>query len=241
MAADKKKINLPESELPAEPLTRSNLRITDEKAAYNFDEEVRDIDSEFRRGFDFVKHLPRSVTVYGSARAAEGSPAYDLAREVARRIVEEFAYAVVTGGGPGIMEAANRGALDAGGQSYGVGIELPEEQAINPFVNASEHFYFFFARRFILSLAAEAYLFFPGGFGTLDEFFEIITLVQTRKIQAIPVILIGSDFWKPLEKYMHETLYEKSRTISHSDLKLYQITDDVEEILQLVGRAESRH
>jgi len=146
----------------------------------------------------------------------------------------------VTGGGPGIMEAANRGANDAGGPSLGLNIELPAEQVINPYVTESSSFKYFFARKTALSFAAEAYIFYPGGFGTLDEFFEIVTLIQTKKIHRIPVILVGSDFWEPLHSFISDVLRLKHGTISKSDIDLYRITDDHTEIIKLIEKAPTR-
>jgi uncharacterized protein (TIGR00730 family) len=152
----------------------------------------------------------------------------------------KLGYAVVTGGGPGIMEAANRGAKDAGGRSVGLNIKLPREQIINKFVTDSMNFFYFFARKTAMSFAAEAYVFFPGGFGTLDEFFEIITLIQTHKIGRAPVILVGSDFWGPLDQYIRKQMLEVHGAIAKADLNLYKISDDHDEIINLIKSAPIR-
>ncbi|MEK9185115.1 MAG: TIGR00730 family Rossman fold protein, partial [Patescibacteria group bacterium] len=169
---------------------------------------IAEIDDEFRRGFSFIKNYKKSVSFFGSARADESSDNYKFAYKLAKRISEELKYAVVTGGGPGIMEAGNRGAYDANGDSLGITIKLPNEQATNKYVQKSEDFYYFFVRKVLLSFSAEAYIFFPGGFGTLDEFFEILTLVQTHKIPSVPIILVGKEFWTPLEDYFKKYILE---------------------------------
>ena len=198
------------------------------------EDRVTEIDSEFQKGFEFVANYPKSVTIYGGTRVLEGSEYYEKARNLAKKIVEKLQYAIVTGGGPGIMEAANRGAKEANGNSIGITIKLPHEQATNKYVTNSVDFYYFFVRRFILSFSAESCVFFPGGFGTLDEFFEILTLRQTHKIPPVPIILFGKSYWEPIEKMFKETLLEKFGTISAGDLSLYKITDSEDEVLEIV-------
>ena len=149
-------------------------------------------------------------------------------------IVQETGASIITGGGPGIMEAANRGAADEHGVSIGMTIELPQEQVTNEYVNRSIDFYYFFSRKVALSFAARAYVYFPGGFGTLDEFFEIITLKQTKRIKPIPVILVGSDFWKPLDSYIKKQLTETYKTIDPEDRDLYVITDDNTAVVDMI-------
>src|SRR3989344_6555796 len=197
------------------------------------------ISKEFTDGFEFIKNYPRSVTFFGSARTKEGEHDYERARNLAKRIVEELHYSVLTGGGPGIMEAANRGAYEAGGNSLGLNIGLPHEQLSNKYLTHEIGFHYFFSRKVCLSFSAEAYVFFPGGFGTLDEFLEILTLVQTNKIPKAPIILVGSSHWKPLENYFKEVLV-KEKTIEENDLSLYTITDDEEEILKIIKEAPIR-
>lgn len=201
---------------------------------------IAEIDDEFHRGFQFIKKYQKSVSFFGSARFSEKSEHCSLAYKLARRISEELKYAVVTGGGPGIMEAANKGAFEAGGDSLGITIKLPTEQSTNPYVQKSQDFYFFFVRKVILSFSAEAYLFFPGGFGTLDEFFEILTLIQTHKIPHVPLVLIGNDFWKPLNEFIKTHLLEKHSAIDAEDMNLYTITEDEELIMKIVREAPMR-
>lgn len=197
------------------------------------------ISKEFSDGFEFIKNYPRSVTFFGSARTEEGDHYYEKARNLSKRIVGELHYSVLTGGGPGIMEAANRGAYEAGGNSIGLNIELPHEQISNKYLTHQIGFHYFFSRKVCLSFSAEAYIFFPGGFGTLDEFLEILTLVQTNKIPSVPIILFGESYWKPLEEFFREVLISNSM-IEEGDLKLYVITDDEQKVLEVIRNAPVR-
>jgi uncharacterized protein (TIGR00730 family) len=197
------------------------------------------ISKEFTNGFEFVRNYPRSVTFFGSARTKEDDHFYKKARGLASQIVTKLHYSVTTGGGPGIMEAANRGAFEAGGNSLGLTIELPHEQMTNKYLTDREDFHYFFSRKVCLSFSAEAYIFFPGGFGTLDEFLEILTLVQTNKIPKAPMILVGTDFWSPLEKFFREVLLANN-SIEEKDFSLYTITDDDIEILKIIKKAPIR-
>lgn len=197
------------------------------------------ISKEFTNGFEFVKNYPRSVTFFGSARTKEGEPPYEKARALAGRIVSKLHYSVITGGGPGIMEAANRGAFEAGGNSLGLTINLPNEQQTNRYLTDEENFHYFFSRKVCLSFSAEAYIFFPGGFGTLDEFLEILTLVQTKKIPQAPIILFGLSYWTPLEKFFREVLLSEKK-IEEGDLDLYTITEDENQILEIIKKAPIR-
>lgn len=200
---------------------------------------VEAITKEFTNGFELIKNYPRSVSFFGSARTKEGDFYYEKTKNLAGRIVQELHYAVVTGGGPGIMRAANRGAYYAGGNSVGLTIDLPKEQMTNEYLTDKINFHYFFSRKVCLSFSAEAYLFFPGGFGTLDEFLEILTLVQTNKIPRIPMILVGEKFWSPLQKFFEEVLL-KENMIDHDDVGLYTITDDEEKIIEIIKNAPVR-
>lgn len=189
---------------------------------------------ELRQGIEIVEQYENSVTFYGSARLKEDHPDYIKAQNLAKKISKDLGYTILSGGGPGIMEASNRGASDAGGKSVGLTIKLPTEQNTNKYVNEEIPFYFFFTRRVTMSYTAKACLFFPGGFGTFDEFFEILTMKQTGKIKNVPIILVGSDFWNPLNKMMKEVLADKYETISDEDMNLYTITDSDDEILEII-------
>jgi uncharacterized protein (TIGR00730 family) len=196
--------------------------------------------AEFVEGFSFLAGIERSVTIFGSARLPAADPYYQLARTVAHRLAEH-GFTIVTGGGPGIMAAANQGAVEGGGESVGLNIQLPHEQRINPYVRQSMSFHYFFSRKVMLDFSAEAYLFFPGGYGTLDELFELLTLVQTGKVaRAAPVILIGRDYWQPLCDWLRTTLRDKVRSIAPGDLAIFTLTDDVDEVVRLVEAGVER-
>lgn len=201
--------------------------------------KVNVIEGEFTRGFNFIKKYPKTVTFFGSARTPEDHEEYIGARDLAKRINEELSYSVVTGGAIGIMEAANRGAFESGGQSIGLNIELPREQHTNQYLTDSMEFHYFFTRKVCLSFSAEAYVYYPGGFGTLDELFEILTLIQTGKIEKVPVILVGSSFWNGLDSFIKENLL-KGGKISEEDTDLYTITDNHDEILKIIKQTPIR-
>src|SRR5579859_4632073 len=190
--------------------------------------------SEFVEGFTFLAHFERTVTFFGSARLPESSPYYQQARELGRLLAER-GHTIVTGGGPGIMQAGNQGAYDAKGNSVGLNIQLPMEQRTNPYVRQSMSFHYFFSRKVMLDFSAEAYIFFPGGYGTLDEFFELVTLVQTGKVaRAAPIIMVGRAYWQPLADWMRETLAGQLQTIAPADLDIWTLTDNVDEVVRVV-------
>ena len=184
--------------------------------------------AEFVEGFDVMSQLGAAVTVYGSARTKPDAPAYQQAVALGRRLAEER-FAVVTGGGPGIMEAANKGAFEAGGTSVGLNIVIPQEQRPNPYLNVAVDFDYFFARKVMFVKYAVALVCFPGGFGTLDELLETLTLLQTHKTTPSPVVLIGRRFWQPFVQWVRSTLLEEYATISPADLDLFMLTDDLDE------------
>jgi uncharacterized protein (TIGR00730 family) len=198
---------------------------------------VMRIQSEFVEGFGALAELGPAVSVFGSARTAPGSPFYELATQVARRLVEA-GYAVITGGGPGAMEAANKGALEAGGASVGLGIELPFEQGLNEYVNLGVNFRYFFARKTMFVKYAQGFIVLPGGFGTLDELFEAVTLVQTQKVTSFPIVLLGRDYWSGLLDWLRRAALEAG-TVSPKDIDLLHLTDDVDEAVRLVVAAEN--
>lgn len=195
---------------------------------------------ELEYGFNFMSKYPRSVTFFGSARFGEDNPHYKQAVDLAKMVVEILGYAVVTGGGGGVMEAGNKGARVGGGQSVAIAIKLPNEQKVNKYATDIANFYYFFTRKVILNFSAEAYIFFPGGYGTLDELFGILTLVQTRKVPPTPIILVGVDFWKPLDEFIKKTILGVHRAISENDLNFYLITDDLEEAVWIIKNAPLR-
>jgi len=184
---------------------------------------------ELLRGFRTLHFVGPCVTVFGSARFKAGHPFYDLARSVGQRLAE-MGFTVMTGGGPGIMEAANRGARDAGGRSVGCNIKLPQEQRPNAYLDKWMTFRYFFVRKVMLVKYSYAFIVMPGGVGTLDELFEALTLIQTKKISAFPLVLMGTDYWRPISEMMNQAV--DAGTISASDLSLFLITDSVDVAMQ---------
>jgi uncharacterized protein (TIGR00730 family) len=195
--------------------------------------DVSLIASEFLTGFQAVQRIDRpAVSIFGSARVGEGSPLYERARETGRAFADD-GFAVVTGGGPGVMEAANRGCQEAGGLSVGFNIELPMEQGLNPYCDVGLTFRHFYARKVMFVKAAEGFVIFPGGFGTHDELWEALTLIQTGKIGHFPVVLVGSDYWADLLRWIREQMLE-SGFVSPHDVELLSVSDDPREVAELV-------
>ncbi len=190
------------------------------------------IQSEFVSGFDALSRLPKAITVFGSARLGEGTPEYDQGVALGRAIAEA-GYAVVTGGGPGLMEAPNRGCHEADGLSVGLGIELPHEQGLNAWVDLGLNFRYFFVRKTMFLKYSQAFISLPGGFGTLDELFEVLCMVQTDKITNFPIVLIGVDFWSGLATWIEEKLRGQG-LISAGDTDLFLITDSIEEAVDYI-------
>jgi uncharacterized protein (TIGR00730 family) len=188
--------------------------------------------SEFVEGFDAMAAVGPAVTVFGSARTSEGTPEYELARTIGRKLAEA-GYAVITGGGPGVMEAANKGVADAGGLSVGCNIELPQEQGLNPYVDLGVEFRYFFARKVMFVKYADAFVILPGGFGTLDELFEALTLIQTDKIRHFPVILVGTEYWRGLLDWVR-TVPVAHGAVGTADLDLLALTDDPGEVVRII-------
>ena len=194
--------------------------------------------AEFVDSFQTMSHVGPAVTIFGSARTKSSDKYYKAAQAIAKGLAKHN-LAVVTGGGPGIMEAANRGAAHAGGKSVGLNIELPHEQNGNKFANVPIHFHYFFARKVCFVKYSLGFIYMPGGFGTLDELFEVLTLVQTERIPRFPIILFGREHWKGLIAWMQSRL-EKAGHISLGDLDLVKITDDVHEVVEIIRDYERR-
>jgi uncharacterized protein (TIGR00730 family) len=195
--------------------------------------------AEIARGFEILsKTVTRGVAVFGSARSPEGSPTYELGRAVGQAL-GAAGFCVITGGGPGAMEAANRGARDAGAQSIGLSIDLPFEQDHPDYVDTEVDFHYFFARKIMFVRYAGAFVVLPGGYGTLDELFEALTLIQTRKIRDFPVVLVGSEYWGGLLDWLRYTMLPAGN-ISPGDLDLVRVTDDVDEVVAICGSAAHR-
>ena len=192
---------------------------------------------EFVEGFDELASLTRGISIFGSARTPASDPYYKLAEETAALLAHE-GYAVITGGGPGVMEAANRGAFEAGGLSVGCNIELPFEQGANPYQTRSLTFRYFFVRKMMFVKYSLGFIIFPGGFGTLDELFEALTLIQTRKIRNFPVVLFGTNYWQGLMDWIRNTALEEGK-ISAQDLKLLHLTDSPAEVVNILNQSQS--
>lgn len=197
--------------------------------------------SEFVDGFQFLSQLKKEVTFFGSARYNPQHEYYKTAHELASRL-SKAGFTIITGGGPGIMEAGNKGAVDGeGGESIGLNIQLPTEQRVNKYVKKGMGFHYFFTRKVMLSASAQAYVFFPGGFGTLDEFFEIITLLQTEKItERIPVILMGKSFWEPLLQWIEKEMYERNNAIEKDDMNIYKLVNTLDEAFNIITKSKER-
>jgi len=202
------------------------------------DQRLERIGDELRQGFTALRHIGKAVSIFGSARTRADDPRYRAARAMARRLGEE-GYAIITGGGPGIMEAANRGARDAGVPSVGLGIELPHEQGLNPYVDVSLTFHYFFARKVMFVRYASGFVVYPGGFGTLDELFEAATLRQTEKIRYFPIVLMGSDYWGGLVGWLREAVLADGN-IAPVDVTTLAVCDSVEPALELLEDVEHR-
>jgi uncharacterized protein (TIGR00730 family) len=196
------------------------------------------IQDELRAGFKRLSHIGKAVSIFGSARTPRDHPGYAAARDLARRLGEE-GYAIITGGGPGTMEAANRGAREAGAPSIGLGIELPHEQSLNEYVDVGVTFHYFFTRKVMFVRYASAFVIGPGGYGTLDELFEALTLIQTRTIRHFPVLLLGSEEWDGLLDWLRARALADGR-ISPEDLELLRVVDDPEEVCEIVEAARAR-
>ncbi|MFU8851573.1 TIGR00730 family Rossman fold protein [Micromonospora sp. SL1-18] len=193
--------------------------------------------SEFVEGFDTLADLPPAVSVFGSARSRPDSPECQMAEELGAALARA-GYAVITGGGPGVMQAANRGASEAGGLSVGLGIELPFEQGINDWVDLAIDFRYFFARKTMFVKYAQAFVVLPGGFGTMDELFEALTLVQTGKVTRFPVVLMGLDYWRGLIDWLRDSMAAEGK-VGPTDLELICLTDDVDEAVRHIVEAEA--
>ncbi len=195
--------------------------------------------SEFTEGLELLSGLKRPVTIFGSARTPRTSRYYKDARRLTR-ILGKGGFSIITGGGPGIMEAANHGASDAGAPSIGLNIQLPYEQRVNKYVKKGMGFYYFFSRKTMLSTSAQAYVFFPGGYGTLDELFTIATLIQTRKIEARPLVLYGAKYWSGLDEFIRKKMFRVEKAIGPRDARIYTIVDSVPAAAKIVLASKER-
>jgi uncharacterized protein (TIGR00730 family) len=236
-------LNVPASQLPPveEKMPKDDFR-------ESFHWRVFRIMAEFIDGWQFLADLRRTVTFFGSARVAEGQKWYEEAKKLGNHLATG-GFSVITGGGPGIMEAANRGAHEASennpndkniGKSIGLNIKLPDEQRINAYVDKAIAFHYFFVRKVMLSYYAQAYVYFPGGFGTMDEMFELLTLIQTKKVPRIPIVLVGKEYWQNLAGFIEKFVFEEYQNIDKEDMELYKIVDTAEEAFEIIKNSPER-
>ena len=223
------------------PATTTDQRLLDRRGPSDWVHtdpwRVMRIQAEFVEGFGLLAELGIAVSVFGSARSQRESPEYKLAEEISAGLVRA-GYTVITGGGPGIMEAANKGAAEAGGVSVGLGIELPLESGLNDYVNVGVEFRYFFVRKTIFVKYSQAFVVLPGGYGTMDELFEALTLVATGKITMFPIVLVGSDYWAPLLDFLKNTMLGRG-FIGASELALLRVVDDPEEVVKIIKEAHT--
>lgn len=199
-----------------------------------FQGKISLITREFIKGFRFISGLKKEVAIFGSTHALPNNHYYQEARKLGN-LSSKAGFTVITGGGPGIMEAGNKGAFEAGGESAGLNIELPDGQMMNKYVKKPIGFHYFFTRKVMLSFASRGYVFFPGGFGTLDEFFEIITLIQTKKMLRPPVVItVGKDYWEPLFFWLRNDVCRKWKAIRPDDLKIFHLVNSAEEAFKII-------
>ncbi len=224
------------------PKTTTDQRLLDRRGPSDWVHtdpwRVMRIQAEFVEGFGLLAELGSAVSVFGTARAQPGSPEYEQAEAIARGLAEA-GYAVITGGGPGVMEAANKGAATSGGVSVGLGIELPMEQGLNDYVEIGLEFRYFFVRKTVFIKYSQAFVVLPGGFGTLDELFEALTLVQTGKITRFPIVLVGTDYWSGLLSWIREKVLAGGM-ISEGDQDLLTVADDPAEVVSIIKRAHAQ-
>lgn len=241
---DLEDVNLPASKLP---LVEMHPPKDDWRNSFHW--RVLRIMAEFIDGWQFLADFTKTVSLFGSARYKEGDRWYEEARKLGTMLAQA-GFNVITGGGPGIMEAGNRGAIEAKraagkhadkiGDSLGLNIKLPFGQRINRYVQKAVAFHYFFVRKVMLSYYAQAYVFFPGGFGTLDEAFELIGLIQTKKVPKIPVILVGKEYWQTLADWIKERVYEREKAVDEADMEIYQVVDSVDEAYEVIKKSPER-
>jgi uncharacterized protein (TIGR00730 family) len=221
------------------PATTTDQRLLDRRGPADWVHtdpwRVLRIQAEFVEGFGLLAELGPAVSIFGSARTARGTPEYKMAEAIAAGLVRT-GYAVITGGGPGIMEAANKGAVEAGGVSVGLGIELPLEMGLNDYVEVGLEFRYFFVRKTVFVKYSQAFVVLPGGFGTMDELFEALTLVATGKITKFPIVLVGRSYWSGLLRWLQDTVLARGN-IGHAEFSLLSVVDDADEVVEIIRDA----
>ena len=223
------------------PATTTDQRLLDRRGPSDWVHtdpwRVMRIQAEFVEGFGLLAELGMAVSIFGSARTLRGTPEYMLAEEIAAEL-SKAGYAVITGGGPGIMEAANKGAAEAGGVSVGLGIELPKEMGLNDYVNVGLEFRYFFVRKTVFIKYSQAFVVLPGGFGTMDELFEAVTLVATGKITRFPIVLVGTEYWAGLVTWLREKVQAEGK-VHPEELDLFTVVDTPEEVVKIITKAHA--
>lgn len=223
------------------PLTQEELRTQkDPTDIHELSWRIFRIMSEFVDGFQLLSETSKEVTFWGGTQIQKGSRWYQFAERLGKRCAKA-GFTVITGGGPGIMEAGNKGAHEGGGVSVGFNIKLKKEQHLNEYVDKGLSFHYFFSRKVMMASSAQVYVFFPGGFGTLDEFFEIVTLIETQKMQKTPVVCVGKEYWDGLFEWIKKVPVETFQTIKASDLKLVTITDSEDEVFKIISKSSERY
>ena len=223
------------------PATTTDQRLLDRRGPSDWVHtdpwRVMRIQAEFVEGFGLLAELGLAVSIFGSARTLRGTPEYTLAEQIAAEL-SKAGYAVITGGGPGIMEAANKGAAEAGGVSVGLGIELPKEMGLNDYVNVGLEFRYFFVRKTVFIKYSQAFVVLPGGFGTMDELFEAVTLVATGKITRFPIVLVGTEYWAGLVTWLREKVQAEGK-VHPEELDLFTVVDTPEEVVKIITKAHA--
>lgn len=223
------------------PLTAEEKRFRkDPTSIHELSWRIFRIMSEFVEGFQTLSETSKEVTFWGGTRIDSSSKWYAFAERLAKRCAKS-GFTIITGGGPGIMEAGNKGAMEAGGVSVGFNIKLPREQKLNPYTNKGQTFHYFFSRKVVMASSAQAYVFFPGGWGTLDEFFEIVTLIETGKMEKTPVVCVGKEYWDGLFTWLKSTALDKFHALNASDFKLITITDSEDEVFKIISKSSERY
>ena len=222
------------------PLTAAESRDRSEPTRiYELSWRIFRIMAEFVDGFQLLSETNKEVTFWGGTRIKKNNKWYKESEKLGK-VCAKAGYAVITGGGPGIMEAGNKGAAEGGGVSMGFNIQLPFEQSLNKHVNKGHAFHYFFSRKVMMAASAQAYVFFPGGFGTMDEFFEIVTLIQTKKMAKTPVICMGKDYWGGLISWIQSTMLKKYKTVGKEDLDIFHVVNSAKEAFEIIEQSEER-